>query len=146
MKIFLESSNATGRVVKDLVAAVSSASFSTSVGAGLCIIDVPYVAFFSVDSSLATLTVTSLGHVTEVLSPAFDAGTLFYKVKVTSLTYTVDASASNDAATGLEVDGKTAPATYTVHSTAPAYQEIRVIVLARNATTTTYVVHAFFQP
>ena len=69
--------DATGRVVEDLVAAASSASFSASVGAGLGIIDVPYVAFGDlVDSSLSTLTVTSLGHVTEVLSPAFDAGTL----------------------------------------------------------------------
>ena len=147
MKIFLESSDATGRVVEDLVAAASSASFSASVGAGLSIIDVPYVAFGDlVDSSLSTLTVTSLGHVTEVLSPAFDAGTLFYEVNVTSLTYTVDASASSDAATGLEVDGKAAPAIYTVHSTAPAYQEIRMLVSARDATTTTYIVHAFFQP
>ena len=80
MKIFLESSDATGRVVEDLVAAASSASFSASVGAGLSIINVAYVAFGDlVDSSLATLTVTSLGHVTEVLSPAFDAGILFYK-------------------------------------------------------------------
>ena len=74
VKIFLESSGATGRVVEDLVAAASSASFSASVGAGLSIIDVPYVAFGDlVDASLATLTITSLGHVTEVLSSAFDA-------------------------------------------------------------------------
>ena len=98
------------------------------------------------DSSLATLTATSLSHVTEVLSPAFDAGTLFYEVNITSLTYTLDTSACSDAATGLEVDGKAAPAIYTVPSTAPAYQEIRVLVSARDATTTTYVVHAFFQP
>ena len=45
-----------------------------------------------------------------------------------------------------EVDGKAAPAIYTVHSTAPAYQNNRVIVSARDATTTTYVAHAFFQP
>ena len=83
------------------------------------------------NSSLATLTVTSL-----VLSPAFDAGTLFYEVNATSLTYTVDASASSDTATGLEVDGKASPAIYTVHSTAPAYQEIRVLVSTRDATTT----------
>ena len=42
--------------------------------------------------------------------------------------------------------GKAAPVIYTVHSTAPAYQENRVLVSARDATTTTYVVHAFFQP
>ena len=42
--------------------------------------------------------------------------------------------------------GKAAPAIYTVHSTAPAYQENRVLVSARDATTTTYVVHALFQP
>ena len=76
----------------------------------------------------------------------FRAGTLFHEVNVTSLTCTVDASASSDAATGLEVDGKAAPAIHTVHSTAPAYQEIRVLVSARDATTTTNVVHAFFQP
>ena len=147
VKIFLESSDATGRVVEDLVAAASSASFSASVGAVLSFIDVPYVAFGDMaDSSLATLTVTFLGHVTDVLSPAFDAGTLFYEVNVTSVTYTVDASASSAAATGLEVDGKSAPAIYTVHSTAPAYQEIRVLVSACDATTTTYVVHAFFSP
>ena len=73
-----------------------------------------------------------------------------YEVNVTSLTYTVDASTSSDAATGVEVDGsgwkKTAPAIYTVHSTAPAYQKIGVLVSARDATTTTCVVHAFFQP
>ena len=119
MKIFLENS------VEDLVAAASSAAFSASVGTGLSIINAPYVAFgVLVDSSLATLTVTSLGHVTEVLSPAFDVGTLFYQVNVTSLTYTVDASARSDAATGFEVNGKAAHAIYTVHSTAPAYQEI----------------------
>ena len=141
MKIFPESSDATGRVVEDLVAAASSASFSASVAAGLSIIDVPYVAFgVLVYSSLATLTVTSLDHVTEVLSPAFDAGTLFYGVN------TVDASASGDAATGLKMDGKAAPAIYTVHSTAPAYQEKRVLVSTRDATTTTYVSHTFFQP
>ena len=57
--------------VEDLVAAVSSATFSTSVGTDLSIINVPYVAFGDlVDSSLSPLTVTSLGHVTEVLSPA----------------------------------------------------------------------------
>ena len=44
------------------------------------------------------------------------------------------------------MDGKAAPAIYTVHSTAPAYQEIWVLVSARDATTTIYVVHAFFQP
>ena len=89
LKIFLESSVETGRVVKDLVAAASSASFSASVGTGLSIINVPYVAFGNlVDSSLSTLTVTSLGHVTEELSPAFDASTFFDEVNVTSLTYT----------------------------------------------------------
>ena len=91
----------------------------------LCIINVPYVAFEDlVDSSLSTLTVTYLSHVTEALSPAFDAGTLFYEVNVTSLAYTVDASAKSDAATGLEVDEKAAHAIFTVHSTAPAYQKI----------------------
>ena len=137
MKIFLESSDPTGR--EDLVDAASSASFSASVEAGLSIIDVPHVVFGNlVDSSLATLTVTSLGHVTEVFSPAFDAGTLFYEVNVTSLTYTLDASANSEVATG--------GSGYTVHSTAPAYQNNRVIVSARDATTTTYVAHAFFQP
>ena len=147
MKIFLESSDATGRVVENLLAPASSASFSASVGAGLSIIDVPHVAFGDlVDSTLSTLTVTFLGHVTKVLSSAYDANTLFYEVNVTSLTYTVDASASSDAAAGLDVDGKAAPAIYTVHSTSPAYQENRVLVSARDATTTIYVVHAFFQP
>ena len=62
--------------------------------------DVPHVVFGNlVDSSLATLTVTSLNHVTDVLSPAFDASTLFYEVNVTSLTYKVDASASGEVAT-----------------------------------------------
>ena len=99
MKIFLESSDPTGR--DDLVAAASSASFNASVEAGLSIIEVPHVVFGNlVDLSLATLTVTSLGHVTEVLSPAFDASTLFYEVNVTSLTYTVEASASSKVATG----------------------------------------------
>ena len=42
------------------------------------------------------------------------------------------------------VDGKAAPAIYTVHSTAPAYQNNRVIVSARDATATTYVADAFF--
>ena len=121
VKIFLKSSDTTGRVVKDLVTAASSASFSAYVGAGLSIIDVPHLAFGNfVESSLATLTVTSLGHVTEVLSPAFDAGTLFDVVNVTSLTYTVDASASSEVAAGLELNEKAAPAIYTVHSTAPA--------------------------
>ena len=69
-----------------------------------------------------------------------------YEVNVTSLTYTVNASTRSDTATGLEVDGKAATAIYTVHSTAPAYQEIRVLVSARVATTTMYVVHAFCQP
>ena len=134
MKIFLESSDATGRVVEDLVAATSSASFSASVGAGLSIIDVPHVVF-------GDFTVTSLGHVTEVLSPAFDAGTLFYEVNVTSLTYTLDASASNDAATNM--------GTRHLHcaldsSRVPGKE--RVLVSARDATTTTNVVHTFFQP
>ena len=44
------------------------------------------------------------------------------------------------------MDRKAAPATYTVHSTAPAYQEIKVLISASDVTTTTYVVHAFFQP
>ena len=96
VKIFLESSDATGR--EDLVAAASSASLSAYVEAGLITL---YRTFGNlVDSSLATLTVTSLGHVTEVLSPAFDASTLFVNVNVTSLTYTVDASASSEVATG----------------------------------------------
>ena len=70
LKIFLERSDASGRVVEDLVAAASSASFSASVGAGLSIIAVPHVVFGDlVDSSLTTLTVTSLGHVTEVCHP-----------------------------------------------------------------------------
>ena len=74
VKIFFESSDATECVVEDLVAAASSASFTASVGARLSIIDVPYVAFGDlVDLSLATLTVTTLDHVTEVLSSAFDA-------------------------------------------------------------------------
>ena len=112
VKIFLESSDATERVVEDLVTAASSASFSASVGAGLNIIDVLYVAFGDLmkNSSLATLTVTSLGHVTEVLSPASDAGTLFCAVN------TMDASASSDTATGLEMDGEAAPATYALDS------------------------------
>ena len=38
------------------------------------------------------------------------------------------------------------PANYIVHSTAPAYRENRVLVSARDTTTTTYVVHAFFRP
>ena len=59
---------------------------------------------------------------------------------------TVDASASSDTATGLEMDGRTAPVTCTIHSIAPAYQKIRVLVSDREATITTYVVHAFFQP
>ena len=45
VKIFLESSDATGRVVEDLVATASSASFSASVRAGLSIIVVPHVSF-----------------------------------------------------------------------------------------------------
>ena len=73
VKIFLESSDTRREV---LVAAASSASFSASVEAGLSIIDVPHVVFgILVDSSLATLTVTSLGYVTKVLLPAFDADT-----------------------------------------------------------------------
>ena len=63
-----------------------------------------------VNSSLATLNVTSLYHVTEVLSLVFDAGTLVYEINVTSLTYMVDTSASNDVATGLKVNRKAAPA------------------------------------
>ena len=132
------------RVVKDLVAAASSTSFSASVEAGLSIIDVPHVTFGNwVDSSLATLTVTSLGHVTEVLSPAFDTSTLFYEVNVTALR---TQWTPVPVAKWLQaiVDGKAAPAIYTVHSTAPAYQNNRVIVSARDATTTTYVAHAFF--
>ena len=84
-----------------------------SVETGLNITDVPHVVFGNlVDSSLATLTVTSLGHVTEVLSPAFDTSTLFYEVNVTSLTYTVDASASSKVVQA-EEHGKVAPAIYT---------------------------------
>ena len=45
VRIFLESSDATGRVVENLVTAASSASFSASVEAGLSIIVVPHVAF-----------------------------------------------------------------------------------------------------
>ena len=133
------------RVVEDLVAAASSAYFSASVGAGPSIIDVPYVAFGDlVDSSLSTLTVTSLGHVTEVLSPAFDVGTLFYEVNVTSLTYTVDASARSDAATGLKVKRHT-PSTLCTRQL-PRSRKLKVLVLAHDVTTTTYIVHAFFQP
>ena len=44
------------------------------------------------------------------------------------------------------MDGKAAPAIYTVHSTAPAYQENRVLVSARDVTTTTFVVHTSFEP
>ena len=118
--IFLESSDVTRRVVEDLVAAASSASFRASVGAGLSIIDVPHVAFGNlVNSSLATLTVTSLGHVTKVLLPAFDADTIFYEVNVTSVTYTVDACASSGRLQ-LEREWKAVPAIYIVHSTAPA--------------------------
>ena len=147
VKIFLESSDATRRVVDDLVAAASSASFRASVGAGLSIIDVPHVAFGNlVNSSLATLTVTSLNHVTKMLSPAFNADTIFYEVNATSLTYTVDACASSEAATGLNVNRQAVPAIYIMHSTAPAYQENRVLVSACDTTTTTYVVHAFFRP
>ena len=58
---------------------------------------------------LSTLIVNPLGRLTEVLLPAFDAGTLFYEVNITSLTCTVDVTASSDAATGLEVDGKWHP-------------------------------------
>ena len=76
--------------MEDLVAAASSAACNASVGTGLCIINVPYGTFEDlVDSSLSTLTVKFLSHVTEVLSPAFSASTLFYKVNVTSLTYRV---------------------------------------------------------
>ena len=74
VKIFLESSDATGCVVEDFVAAASSACFNASDGAGPSIIDVPYVAFGDlVDLSLATLAVTTLDHMTEVLSSAFNA-------------------------------------------------------------------------
>ena len=45
MKIFPNSSDATRRVVEDLVAAVSSTSFRASVGAGLSIMNVPHVTF-----------------------------------------------------------------------------------------------------
>ena len=149
VEIFLESSDATKRVVKDLVTAASSASFGDSVGAGLSIIDVPHVAFGNlVNSFIAPLTVTSFGHVTKVLSPAFDADSIFYEINVTSLTYTVDACASSEVATGLNVNGKVVPAIYIVHSTAPAYQKKknRVLVSACDTTTTTYVVHAFLWP
>ena len=133
VKIFLKSSNATRRVVEDLVAAASSASSRASVGAGLSVMAVPHVAFGNwMNSSLATLTVTSLGHVTKMLLPAFDADSVFYEVNVTSLTYTVNACASSETATGLEVDGKAVPANYIVHSTAPTYQENRVLVSAHN--------------
>ena len=90
------------------------------------------------DSSLATLAVTSLGHVTEVLSPAFDAGTLFYKVNVTSLMYTKNASASSETATG--------GSGWKSGSRHLQYPNTRVIVSARDATTTSYIAHAFFQP
>ena len=133
--------------MEDLVAAASSAAFSASVGTRLCIINVPYVALKDlVDSSLSTLTVTYLSHVTEVWSPAFSAGTLFYKVNVTSLTYTVDASARSDAATGFKGNGKAAHAIFTVHSTAPAYQKIEGLVSAHSVTTTTYIVPPSFSP
>ena len=89
VKIFLESSDATGRVVGTIVAAASSVSFSASVGACLSVIDVPYVAFGDlVDSSLSTLTVTSLGHVTEVLSPALSRKALFSKTSTSLLSRT----------------------------------------------------------
>ena len=127
--------------MEDLVAAASSAGFSASVKTGLSNINVPYVAFGDlVDSSFSTLTVTSLSHVTEVLSHAFNAGTLFYKVNVTSLTYTVDASARSDAATGFKVYG------YTVHSTAPAYQEIEGACLGPRCNHNNLHRAAFLQP
>ena len=85
-------SDATGRVVENLVTTASSASFSASDVADLSIIVVPHVAFETWWTH----------HVTKVLSPAFDADTLFYEVNVTSLTYSVDASASSEAATGLK--------------------------------------------
>ena len=68
-----------------------------------------------------------------------------YEVNVTSLTYTADASTSSDAATGLEVDGS---GICHLHCALDSSRvpEIRVLVSARDATTTTYIVHAFFQP
>ena len=98
------------------------------------------------DSSLSTLTVTSLNHVTKVLSPAFNADTIFYEVNATSSTDTADACARSEAATGLNVNRQAVPAIYIMHSTAPAYQENRVLVSVCDTTTTTYVVHAFFRP
>ena len=97
------------------------------------------------DSSLATLTVTSLGHVTEMLSPAFDANTLFYEVNVTSLTYTVDADASSEVATG---GSGWKSGTRHLHCALDSSRvpEYGVIVSARDGTTATYVAHAFFQP
>ena len=132
---------------REFVAAASSAAFRTSVSAVLYIIDVPHVSFRNlVNSSYATLTVTSLGHVTQVLSPAFDADTIFYEVNVTSLTYMVNACASNEeGATGLEVDKKRSRHLHPC-STDPAYHENKELVSARDTTTTTYVVHAFFRP
>ena len=74
----LGATSATRRVVEDLVATASSAACSAFVAAGVCIINVLYVAFEDlVDSSPPTLTVTFFNHVTEVLSPAFSASTLF---------------------------------------------------------------------
>ena len=74
----LGTTSATGRVVEELVTATSSAAFSASVNTGLCIINVPYVAFEDlVDSSLSTLTVTFFSHVTVVLSPTFSADSFF---------------------------------------------------------------------
>ena len=72
VNIVLESSDATGRVVEDLVSAASSASSSASVGAGPSI------------WTYRTLRLEKLVHVTKVLSPAFDADTIFYEVNVTS--------------------------------------------------------------
>ena len=119
--------------------------FQSFCGAGLSIIDVPHV--WKLGELIPCDTHSHVPrHVTKVLSSAFDADTIFYEVNVTSLTYTVAACASSEAATSLNVDGKAVPANYIGHSTAAAYQENRVLVSARDATTTTYVVHAFLQP
>ena len=132
--------SATGRVVEDLLAAASSAAFSASVKTSLSIINVPYVAIGDlVVSSLSTLTVTSLSHVTEVLSPAFNAGTLFYKVNVTSLTYTGTPGPGAMRLRASKYVGK-------LYSTAPAYQEIEGACLGPRCNHNNLHRAAFLQP
>ena len=80
-----------------------------------------------------------LGHVTEVFSPAFSAGTLFYKVNVTSLTYNVDASARSDAATGFkEMERWHTPSSLCTRQL-PRTKKLRVLVSAHSETITTYI-------